>query len=205
MGHFLRIEQVELLLAEAKKADERHWLMLLVPFLHALRAHEVVGGSVTWKSKKTGEKKTAHYRGLTPANVVGTVLKLKRLKRSKPVEQELFESKNPLFNERDALIDLCRKTPRNQRLFPVTARTFQRIVHRYGELAGLPKLYCHPHMLKGSGLDYLREKMPLEELQEHSGHQSLDSLREYLNPNKAAAAEKARAAFALPVPAFEKH
>jgi integrase len=198
MPHFLKIDAVEKLLGAAQARNQVHWLMILVPFLHALRAHEVVGGFVAWKDKKTGEKKRVHYRGLTPENVVGTKLVLQRLKGSKPVEEELFESENPLFSERESLLALCRKTHPKQRLFPVTARTFQRIVHRYGELAGLPELYCHPHMLKGSGLDYLREKMPLEELQEHSGHKSLDSLRAYLNPNKASAERKTRAAFLVP-------
>jgi integrase len=198
MPHFLQISDIEKLLAAAKRRNEKHWLMILVPFLHALRAHEVVGGTASWKNKITGEKTTQHYRGLMPENIAGIRLVLPRLKNSNPVDEELFESENLLFNERQPLIDLALKTPRNQRLFPVTARTFQRIVHRYGELAGLPDLFCHTHMLKGSGLDYLREKMSLEELQHHSGHKSLDALRVYLNPSKVAADRKARAAFMVP-------
>jgi integrase len=198
VGHFLAITDVEKLLAAAKSRNHLHWLMLLVPFLHALRRLEVVGGSESWKNKKTGEKVTATHPGILAKNIVGTKLVLKRLKGSRPVEEELFESANPLFNERQPLIDLALKTPKNQKLFPVSPRTFQRIVHRYGELAGLPELFCHPHMLKGSGLDYLRGKMALEELQHHSGHRSLDSLREYLNPVKAIAEQKTREAFMVP-------
>lgn len=196
LGHFLKIEQIERLLKTAKESDEMHWLMILIAFLYALRAHEIVGGSIRWKSKKTGEIKSATFPGLCAGNITGNTLTVKRLKRSRKVEADLFESANPLFNLRNPLIDYARKFTRNQKLFPVSARTFQRLVHKYGATAGLPELYCHPHMLKGSGLDYLREKMSLEELQEHSGHVSLDSLREYLNPNKAAAAEKTRLAFA---------
>ena len=58
-------------------------------------------------------------------------------------------------------------------------------MHRYGEAAGLAELYSHPHTLKHSILTYLRETMALDELQDRSGHKSLDSLRVYLNPKKA--------------------
>jgi integrase len=93
--------------------------------------------------------------------------------------------KNPLLNERKAVFDLCRQTAGNQRLFPITTRTFQRWVHKYGAEAGLPELYSHPHALKHSILTYLRETMDLDELQDRSGHKSLDSLRVYLDPEKA--------------------
>jgi integrase len=122
---------------------------------------------------------------LTAANVIGTKLKVKRKKNSNPVEDELLEHTNPLLNERQALIDLCARMPRNQKLFPMSTRTFQRKMHKYGELAGLPELYSHPHTLKHSILSYLRETMDLDELQDRSGHKSLDSLRVYLNPKKA--------------------
>lgn len=117
---------------------------------------------------------------------MGERLVLKRLKGSKPVDDALIEHENPLLNERDALIALARRTRGNQKLFPITRRTFQRWIHRYGERAGLPELWCHPHTLKHSILTYLRETMDLDELQDRSGHVSLDSLRVYLKPDKAA-------------------
>lgn len=194
MPHVFKIEGVLRLLAVAKERDERDWLMILVAFLHALRAHEVVGGSISWKSKKTGEKKSASYPGLTPANIVGTKLVVKRLKNSNPVEDELVMHENPLLNERHALIDLCRITGMNQRLFPISARTFQRRMHLYGEAAGLPALYCHPHTLKHSVLTHLLATMDLKEIQDRSGHKSLDSLSIYLHPSKEAIEEKVKAA-----------
>ena len=165
MPHIFEIEQVLKLLAEARKQSQRDWLLICVAFVHALRSSEAVG--------------------LKASNIVGTKLVVKRLKHSNPVEDELWQDENPLLDERQALIDLCRKTRPNQRLFPITSRTFQRWVHRWGARAGLPELYCHPHTLKHSILDYLREKMPLEELQDRSGHKSLDSLRVYMHPKKA--------------------
>ena len=194
MPHYFEIDGVLKLLKAAKERSERDWLTILIAFLHALRAHEVVGGSVTWKSKKTGKKKTAHYPGLSAANVVGNKLVVKRLKNSNPVEDDLIEHENPLLDERESLFALCRSTPGKQRLFPITARTFQRKMHLYGELAGLPELYCHPHTLKHSILTHLLQTMDLTEIQDRSGHKSLDSLSFYLHPKKAVIDGKLRAA-----------
>ncbi len=194
MPHSFEIEGILALLKAAKERNELDWLMICIAFLHALRAHEVVGGSVTWKNKKTQEKKTAHYPGLSPANVIGTKLVVKRLKNSNPVEDELVEHGNPLLDERQALLDLCLKTAPNQKLFPISARTFQRKMHLYGEIAGLPELYCHPHTLKHSVLTHLLETMDLKEIQDRSGHKSLDSLSIYLHPKKAVIDGKVRAA-----------
>lgn len=176
MPHSLEIDKVLKLLAAAKADDDRAWLLMAVTFIHALRASEAVG--------------------LKPSNVIGTKLVVKRLKNSKPVEDELLEHKNPLLNEREPLLALCRKTKQNQRLFSITSRTFQRWVHRYGERAGLEPLYCHPHALKHSILQYLRETMDLDELQDRSGHKSLDSLRVYLCPKKDITDRMVRDAFA---------
>lgn len=164
------------LLAQARKESERDWLLICVTFVHALRASEAVG--------------------LTAANVVGTKLVVKRLKKSRPVEDELLVHKNPLLNERQALLDLCRNTRRNQRLFPIAARTFQRRMHSYGEAAGLPKLYCHPHTLKHSVLTYLAQTMDLKQLQDRSGHVELGSLGIYLHPKKAVTERLVNEAFA---------
>jgi integrase len=194
--HIFEIEGVLKLLRAAKERNERDWLMICVAFLHALRAHEVVGGRVTWKNKKTKEVKTARYLGLRPSNVIGTKLVVKRLKNSNPVEDELVAHANPLLNERRAMLDLCLITGRNQNLFPISARTFQRRMHYYGELAGLPELYCHPHTLKHSVLTHLLETMDLKDIQDRSGHKSLDSLSVYLHPKKAVIEQRVAEALA---------
>ena len=176
MPHHFEIEQVLKLLGEARKESERDWLLLCVTFVHALRASEAVA--------------------LTASNVVGTKLVVKRLKKSRPVEDELLVHKNPLLNERRALLDLCRNTRSNQKLFPLSARTFQRRMHTYGEAAGLPELYCHPHTLKHSVLTYLAQTMDVEQLQDRSGHVELGSLGIYLHPKKAVTERLVSEAFA---------
>lgn len=176
MPHHFEIEQVLKLLGEARKESERDWLLLCVTFVHALRASEAVA--------------------LTASNVVGTKLVVKRLKKSRPVEDELLAHKNPLLNERRALLDLCRNTRPNQKLFPMSSRTFQRRMHTYGEAAGLPELYCHPHTLKHSVLTYLAQTMDVEQLQDRSGHVELGSLGIYLHPKKAVTEQLVSEAFA---------
>ena len=165
MPHQFEIDQVLKLLQEARRNNERDWLLICMTFVHALRASEAVA--------------------VTADNIVGTKLKLKRLKRSRPVEDDLLAHENPLLNERPALLKLCRSTAPNQKLFPISARTFQRRMHIYGEAAGLPELYCHPHTLKHSILSYLSDRMPLDKLQDRSGHVELGSLGIYLHPKKA--------------------
>lgn len=176
MPHHFEIEQILKLLAEARKESERDWLMILVTFVHALRASETVG--------------------LKAENVVGSKLVVKRLKKSRPVEDELLVHRNPLLNERDTVLALCRNTPPKQRLFPISSRTFQRRMHTYGEAAGLPELYCHPHTLKHSVLTYLAQTMDVEQLQDRSGHVELGSLGIYLHPKKAVTEKLVSEAFA---------
>jgi integrase len=158
--------------------NRRDWLQLCVTFLHALRAHEVVG--------------------LTTDNVVGDSLVVQRGKRSKPERAQLEVSENPLLNERPAMIALCHSTPRKQRLFPMCTRTFQRRVHHYGELAGLSEILSHPHTLKASILTHLDGNgMSTRQIMDISGHKSLRSLEYYLKSNPTVAREKYRQALQL--------
>ena len=165
MAHILEFEQILALLEAAMNEDPDDWLLLATTFIHALRASEAVA--------------------ITRDNVKGTRLVLKRCKGSRPVDDELLESKIAVLNERAPMIALAGETPGKQRLFPISTRTFQRRVHHYGAKAGLPEMWCHPHTLKHSILDHLRlTGMDLVELQDRSGHLSLDSLRVYLHPKK---------------------
>lgn len=134
---------------------------MLVAFNHHLRANEVVA--------------------ITPTCIADGKLVMKRSKRSNPVDDELVKHANSLFNERDPMLELALKNARfNQRLFPISTRTFQRWVNAAGKLAGLPAMHCHPHILKHSSLRFLRRNgVDLDELQPRSGHKSLDSLKVY--------------------------
>ena len=158
---WLEIEQIARLLAAAKQQDSIHWLAMLVAFNHHLRANEVVA--------------------ITPTCIADGKLVMKRSKRSNPVDDELVKHANSLFNERDPMLELALKNARfNQRLFPISTRTFQRWVNAAGKLAGLPAMHCHPHILKHSSLRFLRRNgVDLDELQPRSGHKSLDSLKVY--------------------------
>lgn len=165
MPHKFEIGEILRLLEAAKARDESDWLLICMTFIHALRASEAVG--------------------IRASNVVNGKLVMERKKHSNPVNDELHADHNPLLDERQALLQLAAQSTGNQRLFPISTRTFQRKMHKYGELAGLPGMFSHPHTLKHSILDYLRENMDLVELQDRSGHKSLDSLRIYLHPKKA--------------------
>ena len=163
------IEQVLALLSAAKAESEEDWLMLAVTFLYAMRAHEVVG--------------------LKGDNVVGEYLVRSRGKGSEPIRRPIREHVNPLLSIKKPLLRLARIKGKSK-LFPISARTLQRRVHKYGKLAGLPDLLCHPHTLKHSILTYLAETMSLRDIQEISGHKELSSLGIYLHP-KAEKVEKA--------------
>src|ERR1039457_4739282 len=124
------IADVLRLLQAAWDEDQNDWLRLAVTFRYALRAPEAVS--------------------LKGDSVIGEHLVVKRGKGSRPVREPLWEHENPLLNVRQPLVELAEKCGPIRRLFPISARTFQRRVHKYGALAGLPKLLSHPHTLKHS-------------------------------------------------------
>lgn len=176
MAHRLTIDQILRLLAAAKKAGEREWLSMAVAFNHGLRASEVLA--------------------ITPSCIADGKLVMPRCKGSNEVCDELIEHPNALISERQALIDLALKTAFNQKLFPVTTRTFQRWVHNAGAAAGLPELLCHPHTLKHSVLQFLRRNgLDVDQLQPRSGHKGVDSLNIYSGFERAETDALVRAAF----------
>jgi integrase len=120
-------ELIELLTA-AKAHRTRDWLMILVAYCHGLRASEVIA--------------------IAKDDLKGESLNVARLKGSNPTRQALHVDENPLLNECEALIAYARNLSGKQRLFPCTRKTFQRIVARHAETAGLPPERRHPHMLK---------------------------------------------------------
>lgn len=176
MAHRLTIEQILRLLAAAKQMGHLQWLSMAVAFNHGLRASEVVA--------------------ITPSCVADGKLVMARCKGSNEVCDDLVEHANPLIDEREAVIDLASKRHSNQKLFPITTRTFQRWVHAAGERAGLPKLLCHPHTLKHSVLQFLRRNgLDVDQLQPRSGHKSVDSLDVYSGFTRAETDGLVKAAF----------
>lgn len=180
MEHLSR-EQLLGLLAQAKAARERDWVLFLVAFWHGLRASEAVA--------------------LTPENFVDGYLSVQRLKGSLRTVQPLVEDESELLNERAAVEawlarhkTLCPDAAR-RRLFPISRVQFYRLMRRYGRLAGLPQHLCHPHVLKHSiAMQSIREA-GIENVRQYLGHRSISSTGEYLKvSDQEASREVGRAA-----------
>ena len=129
--------QLAALLAQAKAARERDWILLLVSFWHGLRASEAIN--------------------LTPENFSDGFLDRAAAERiAARTVQPLVEDKDELLNEKKALEDWISRHAALHgpagalRLFPVSRFHFYRLMRRYGRLAGLPERLCHPHVLKHS-------------------------------------------------------
>jgi type 1 fimbriae regulatory protein FimB len=162
------------LLRCARAHSERDWLVILVAFVHGLRASEVIG--------------------ITRDAITRDGLTVPRLKHSLKTTQELHSDPNPLLNEREALFDYARKLRGNQRLFPFTRRTFYTVVSRAAERAGLPKHKRHPHMLKHSIAMQTIHSAGIENVRQWLGHKNISSTGAYLKVSDADAARAISAA-----------
>lgn len=167
-------DQLLALLAAAKKARERDWLMILVAFWHGLRATEVV---------------SFHKDAIRDGFIT-----VQRLKGSNKTVQPLVEHENPLLNERQALIDYAAKSNENEPVFNISRVHFWRLVQRHGKAAGIPKHKCHPHAMKHSIALQTIDSAGIHNVRQHLGHKSLSSTGEYLrvsDDDAAAAVRKA--------------
>lgn len=162
------------LLEAARSKRHSDWLMILVAFSHALRASEVLG--------------------LTKDSIVGEVLIVERLKQSKKTTQPLFSHENTLLSEREPMIELARKTPPYQKLFPIHRATFWRRMQEYAEIANLPPHLAHPHILKHSFLSQMIKNADIQLTKEWAGHASISSTEKYLHATEKQIAEAARKA-----------
>ena len=157
------------LLAAARAHKERDFLMILVAYYHGLRASEVIA--------------------IKKHDIKNDGLDVQRLKGSEHTEQKLFVHENPLLNERQALIDFSLNMRPNQKLFPVTRKTFQRIVARHAETAKLPENKRHPHMLKHTiGTEIYEKTKDLRLVRTHLGHRRESSSLVYAGRATAQAA-----------------
>jgi integrase/recombinase XerD len=145
-------EELERLLRAAQAHRERDRLMFAVIYNHGLRVSELLA--------------------LTPDSLDGGKLDVRRLKGSKRTIHELIASENPLFNERDPLFALALKTPRKQKLFPITRRRVDQLVKQYGEQADIPKRKRHVHALKHSLCTHVIDAVGVPKLQVYVGHTS---------------------------------
>lgn len=163
-------EEILRLLAAARVASERDFLMILVAYLHGLRASEVVA--------------------ITRDHIAGDHLDVKRLKGSEHTVQPLISHDNPLLNERAGLAEYSKRMLGNQRLFPICRQHFWRMVQKHGKTAGLPAPMCHPHTMKHTIGFELADAKGLPVTQTHLGHKSGASTMIYAkkSPEQAAAA-----------------
>lgn len=166
MQHLTR-EQLAGVLAHAKAARERDWVLLLVAFWHGLRASEAIS--------------------LTPANFHDGYLTVQRLKGSLRTTQPLVEDADPLFDERAAVTAwLLRHSEAHGddagalRIFPVNRFQFYRLMRRYCRLAGIPQHASHPHVLKHSIAMQAIRSAGIENVRQYLGHRSISSTGEYL-------------------------
>ncbi len=148
------------LLAAAREHSERDWLMILVGYLHGLRASEVIG--------------------IRADDIEDGHLTVCRLKGSRRTVQPLFRSEEALLDESKSLVDYAQKVPRNQPIFPVTRRTFGRIVERHSKAAKIPRRLAHPHILKHTIAMQTIHSAGIENVRQYLGHKSMSSTGAYL-------------------------
>lgn len=146
-------------LLEAAKADELHYLAIVTAFTHGLRPSEICE--------------------MTAEQVKDGYLTVPRKKGSEETYQEIIGPEKELLEKRAYIV---RKSfgPKG-RLFPWSTRWFQKLLHKYGEKAGLPEHKCTPHKLKHTcAMLAVESGMKIHELKVKLGHKSLDSTAQYL-------------------------
>jgi type 1 fimbriae regulatory protein FimB len=163
-------DEIMRLLGAARAASERDFLMILVAYLHGLRASEVIA--------------------ITRDHVSDGHLDARRLKGSEHTVQPLISHENPLLNERKGLFEYSQFMYPNQRLFPISRQHFWRLVQKHGKTAGLPRHKCHPHTMKHTIGVELSDAKGLPVTQTYLGHKSGASTMIYTkkSPEQAAAA-----------------
>jgi integrase len=164
--------QIRRVLAAAREKRERDFLMILLAFVHGLRASEVVA--------------------LTTDNFSGSYLTVQRLKGSLKTTQPLLEHADPLLNERKAVFDFTRGRPKNQRLFKLTRERFFQIYREHATAAGIAKHLRHPHVLKHSIAMQIIKKAGIENTRQYLGHKSMQSTGAYLKVTDEKASARAQ-------------
>jgi integrase len=157
------------ILGAARAHSERDWLMILVGWAHGLRASEVIG--------------------IKPDDIKDGHLSVRRLKGSCRTVHPLFRSDETLLDEAESLIDYARKVPLNQSIFPVTRRTFGRIVERHARTAKIPRHLAHPHILKHTIAMQTIQSAGIENVRQYLGHKSMSSTGAYLKVSDSEASD----------------
>jgi type 1 fimbriae regulatory protein FimB len=190
MKHLKR-DEIRKLLEVAKADSDRNWLIILVAYLHGMRASEVVGRP----QARTVRGKQVEMSPLTNRDIRDGEIVIRRLKGSLKTVQPLVESADPLFNEKPALEKLAAET--DGILFPISRQMFWKMMQAYGAKAGLKKTLCHPHITKHSIAMHSIAKAGIENVRQHLGHVSLSSTGSYLKVDDETASKAVAAAAGL--------
>ena len=151
-------------LLEAAKVNQRDYVMIHTAYIHGLRASELVR--------------------LTAKDIRDGFLTVQRLKGSLKTVQPASQ----------ILLDFVANNGPSDQIFSLTRRQFQRIVHKYGRLAGIPNHKCHPHVLKHSIAMHTIKRAGIENVRQYLGHRSLASTGAYLRVSDEAASQAITAA-----------
>lgn len=166
MKHLSKPE-ISALLQSARDWSARDHAMILVGYLHGLRASEILA--------------------LDLASVADGVLRVSRLKGSNATRQPLVGNVNPLFDEIRAIRAI---QPNSGRLFPLSRQRFWTIMKFHGRRAGIAADKIFPHVLKHSAAKHaLAGGMPLDELQQYLGHKNIGSTACYLKSDDESASQ----------------
>jgi len=138
---------------------------------------------------------TAYWHGLRATEVISLRARdiadghitVVRLKGSLKTVQPLVSHADPLLSEAIPLADLANKLLANERLFPISRVQFWNLIQRYGEMAGIAKRKCHPHILKHSIAQHSIHAAGIENVRQYLGHKSLASTGAYLRRDDATA------------------
>jgi integrase len=169
MDH-LTWEQLKKLLAVAKDHSPRNWMLLLIIFWHGLRVSEALA--------------------LTPRSLRDGHLRIQRLKGSLKTDQPLISHKNPLLDEKAAILAYVATLRPDEKLFDITRQNVDLFVKQYCADAGIRGALAHAHVLKHSlAMAMLAEGVSLPMLQKRLGHKSLASTGMYLKVSDSDASD----------------
>ena len=153
------------LLATAKAARDRDWLMILTHFWHAGRNSEIIH--------------------LTRDNIQDGFIIFDRLKGSETCRQELVEHENPLLSECLPLIELALNTPPGVPLFKMCRQHYWRIVRKHALAAGIPRHKAKTTVLKHTICSLMIENAPVNKVQRRAGHVSGASTLRYMKAKES--------------------
>jgi integrase len=155
--HSLSESQLQKLLAVS---DDFYRPLFLVAYRHGLRVTEVIN--------------------LTHRNFQDGYLTVKRLKGSLKTTHEMTPE------VREEIERVLARTPRGEKLFPISRQAAGQAMVRFGKLAGIPRPFCHMHCLKHTVAMHNRGA-GVEVLKQYLGHKSGNSTLQYLKLNDAEA------------------